>query len=57
MMKPTKVPAIQPMNPPTTAPTNASTDTPTVPTETPQRTFQSPKHLEQLNPIGRLISY
>ena len=41
------------MNPPTTAPTNASTDTPTVPTETPQRIFQSPKHLEQLNPIGR----
>ena len=54
MMKPTKVPAIQPMNAPTTSPTNASTDTPTVPpTETPQRIFQSPKHLEQLNPIGR----
>ena len=42
------------MNAPTTSPTNASTDTPTVPpTETPQRIFQSPKHLEQLNPIGR----
>ena len=42
------------MNAPTTSPTNASTDTPAVPpTETPQRIFQSPKHLEQLNPIGR----